>query len=204
MARHGTTTTGSTGHSAGNKMATAAALPWILLNMLIFCVLIGLASNLINSYFNSAGTLRILDDPINVVLVLFTLLSSSVGLATMIMALVHGGKSRDSGAKFSSLSSNLITFALVMLSFGFACKAISRSVPGGESTNLGRQVTAIAALDIIVGATMLAYLFTLGLFKTHDNTYNTNTTTGATTTHPGDVATGPKMIGGHEARAPAV
>lgn len=56
--------------------------------------------------------MSLMQDPINLVTVLFTLLSASVGLATMIMAAMHGSYWNES-SRHSALATNLITWALV-------------------------------------------------------------------------------------------
>ncbi|KAG5179932.1 hypothetical protein JKP88DRAFT_280025 [Tribonema minus] len=203
-----------------------STLFWVVLNMMIFCVLIGIASALAQQYFDGADTI-LFADPINIVTVFFTLLAASVGLASMIMAAVHGG-SWNEESRYSSLGSNLVAFALIMLAFGFACKAIDRGFSG--PSNRVKQFKTIAALDIIAGFTMLMYLLNLGLFKHREPARKLNDTQDTTTTQPhreargaapgaapvtgvergpteGAVA-GPKFAGGHELapeeRAPAV
>lgn len=146
---------------------TALLVPLLLLH---FLALLALCAYVTDRWIEgSSAALRAFTFIAVPIMVLLTLIAASVGVATMIMGMIHG-KQWSESSRSSSVGSNLVTFGLLALAFGFACKVLDNGLP--DST-LGRILKAIAALVIISTVVHLLYLFTLGLFKRHDTTTTT-------------------------------
>lgn len=187
-------------------------LTWflVLLHILCFAALLIMCAIVFDSY-NDGGRGRALvrKSPAVLMTLVFSFLAGAVGLATMIMAMIHG-TAWNEPSRYSTVAANLITFALVALAFGFACK-VAHQKPYKGLGSMGDLMIAIIAFDIFLGLGMLLYLSHLGLFK-HDDRYdNTVHTTG---THPGAIGSGmstagtttttgghKEFVGGHEERA---
>lgn len=181
----------------------------VLLHIVIFIALLIMCAIVFNSYNDGgSGLTMIAGSPAALMTLIFSFLAGSVGLATMIMAAVHGGAWNEA-SRYSTLAANLVTFALVALAFGFACK-VANNKPYSGLGGIGNLMIAIVAFDIFLGFSMLLYLAHLGMFKHHDNhddrTYVVNDThpgainsTGTGTTTTG--AQGKDFVGGHQERA---
>lgn len=124
----------------------------------------------------------------------FTLLASSVGLATMIMAMLHGGVMNDY-ARYSSLGINLITLALVFLAMGFSIKGQERRAFSGAS-RVPREMKTLLSFNIIEAFLMLLYVAGLGLFK-HETSVPPAVTRDDTVYTTGGPTTAPKTVGHH-------
>lgn len=211
MARHTNDTT-TAGHKAKRGAGFALTTILVLLHILVFAALLIMCAIVFNSYADGGTASTMLaGSPAALMTLIFSFLAGAVGLATMIMAAVHGGAWTES-ARYSTLAANLVTFALVALALGFACKTAHQKPYSGLG-GIGNLMIAIIAFDIFLGLGMLLYLSHLGMFKHDDTRYDDRAyTTNTTHTHPGDISgrathttttTGqPKeFVGGHEGRA---
>lgn len=185
-------------------------LTWflVLLHILCFAALLIMCAIVFDSYNDGGrGSLLVRRSPAVLMTLVFSFLAGAVGLATMIMAMIHG-TAWNEASRYSTVAANLVTFALVALAFGFACK-VAHTKPYKGLGGIGNLMIAIVAFDIFLGLGMLLYLSHLGLFK-HDDRYDNTVYT--TTTHPGAIGTttaagttttgGHKeFVGGHEERA---
>lgn len=142
----------------------ATSLPLITICTVICMVLLALSAHIFDEWADGRQeAVSLMSQIAPFATLLFTLLAASVGLATMVMALVHGG-SWTTAAKMASLSSNLISFALIVLALGFSSKTLrSRQFLG--SRQLNNELKTICSLNIILAFFWLAYLSVLGVFK---------------------------------------
>jgi hypothetical protein len=179
----------SKGHKAKNGALLASTLFWSFLNLLIFAAICGLVGHLFHSWINgNKSATTAFTNPAGMALLFFSLLAAAVGLATTIMAMIHGAHQTD-GAKHGTLGANLVSFAMTAIAFCFACQAIHSGIAKGKGGGIKKELIAVAALDIIALFTLLMYLLQLGLFRTHkrealpthytqDNTYAASNTAG--------------------------
>lgn len=158
------------GPAHGHKAKRGLAFFLVFVNMAFFALTLALASYMFDEWVEGALGPRRIFSELNpagrpaLATMAMTFLSGAVGLATMIMAAVHGKKYSE-GARMASLGSNLISFALVCLAAGFSIKTLAKGHTGDKYVSIA---ITIAAFNILLVLTMLAYLLSLGLFKNKD------------------------------------
>lgn len=200
----------------GHKGKRGLAFLLAFINALLFALLLSLCAWFFNKWANGDAVTNFIVSPANAAgtaltfTIIMSFISGAVGLASAIMGMIHSGSYTES-ARHSALSSNLISFGLVCLAFGFAVKALTQ---GHKGPTVVEVAITIAAVDCVLVLTTFLYLLSLGLFKnkdehtyahsdythdryaqpTHGNAYNTTGTGGLPTHH----TTGqPKYAAGH-------
>ncbi|GAQ80662.1 AWPM-19-like family protein [Klebsormidium nitens] len=138
------------GPNAG--MGRSVLLPLIILLSLMYIVIACLSGYLFNKDADSPGIIQ--RNSVVFFMVIFCLIASMLGLASVIMGYYHSATYADHSASGAAATA-WIALLINLLAFGIACKTLERGNIGGG--RIGSIVKTVASFQIIVTVFQLIY-----------------------------------------------
>ncbi|PKA47140.1 hypothetical protein AXF42_Ash017085 [Apostasia shenzhenica] len=98
--------------------------PLLVLNLMMFVTVLGLAGWSLDRFIDRDSHRRFRGNMLTINLLVFSLIAGAMGLCSVVAGLVHLRAWRGDSLA-SAVSSALISWAMMTLTFGLACKHIS-------------------------------------------------------------------------------